>query len=141
MVALAFAAIAAPTAPAATIAVLHQYHARRALSSTLSTENIAQDAVFGLRYFISPIRPPLVVQAFSKPMLRSASPMTVLRTPDLQVTITFLSVGILASFSSGMRWSALGTCFSHSFLSGQQRCGSRDDGGEKEQPCAHPEAV
>ena len=44
MVALAFAAIAAPSAPA-TIAVLHQYHARGALSSTLLGVVALDDAV------------------------------------------------------------------------------------------------
>jgi Kef-type K+ transport system membrane component KefB len=43
--ALAFGAIAAPTAPAATIAVLHQYHARGPLSSTLLGVVALDDAV------------------------------------------------------------------------------------------------
>ncbi len=50
IVALVFAAIAAPTAPAATIAVLHQYHARGALSSTLLGVVALDDAV-GIVFF------------------------------------------------------------------------------------------
>ncbi len=45
MLALAFAAIAAPTAPAATIAVLHQYRANGPLSSTLLGVVALDDAV------------------------------------------------------------------------------------------------
>jgi Kef-type K+ transport system membrane component KefB len=43
--AVAFGAIAAPTAPAATIAVLHQYHARGPMSSTLLGVVALDDAV------------------------------------------------------------------------------------------------
>jgi Kef-type K+ transport system membrane component KefB len=50
--ALAFGAIAAPTAPAATIAVLHQYHARGPLSSTLLGV-VALDDALGIILFAS----------------------------------------------------------------------------------------
>jgi Kef-type K+ transport system membrane component KefB len=45
VLAVAFGAIAAPTAPAATIAVLHQYHARGPVSSTLLGVVALDDAV------------------------------------------------------------------------------------------------